>query len=470
MTFLQPQAKPPWWRDERILKVVLQAAFVGVAVLVMLILLGNLSRGIARAGLSLGFRFLNNSANFGITEGAAPQPSWWLIPAVGISIGVGLAVQWLFGVGHPLRRIPRWAESFGDPLRSIALKPSLANLLGFLALLGSAGLFWWLAPESPLSFAPYSPANNYRTAFLVGVVNTLWLSVVSIVLATVMGLVLGVARLSSNWLARNLATVVTEIFRNVPVLLIILFWYQGVLLGLPGVRNSVSIFELFYVSQRGLNFPSLVPSWWILPTLLLMLGSGWFLYGQLRRRRPEIEGIPQLMIVGSGVVMVALGCWVLMPQVPLALDIPVLGNFNFRGGAQVSVEFTAMMLGLVTYTGCYIAEVVRGAFLSVARGQWEASRALGLSELGTFRLVIVPQALRIMLPSLNTQYLTLIKNSSLAIAVGFSDLFNISSTIINQSGRSVEMFAIIMAAYLVMNLSVSYGMNWLNGRIKIVER
>jgi general L-amino acid transport system permease protein len=163
-------------------------------------------------------------------------------------------------------------------------------------------------------------------------------------------------------------------------------------------------------------------------------------------------------------------CWVLFPEPPVRLDIPALERFNFRGGIQLSAEFTAMMLGLVTYTGCYIAEVVRGSFLAVPRGQWEAARAVGLSELETFRLVIVPQALRIMIPSLNTQYLTLIKNSSLAIAVGFSDLFNISSTIINQSGRSVEMFAILMATYLTFNLVVSYGMNWLNARVKLVER
>jgi general L-amino acid transport system permease protein len=470
MTFLQPQERPPWWRDERVLKIVLQAAFAVAAFVVLSILFDNLLRGMSRAGLSLGFRFLRNSANFGITEGIAPQPSIWLVPTVGVSIGVGLLVQWILCLGQPQQAVPSWATGLATWARSCNLKSPLPTLLGLTALVVTAGLFWWLAPISPIAFAPYSPANNYQTAFLVGVVNTIWLSSISIVLATVMGLLLGVARLSTNWLARNLATIVTEIFRNIPVLLIVIFWYQGVMLTLPGVRDSISFFDIIFVSQRGVNLPSVVPSLWLLPTVAILGVASWGIPKLLQQRRPDLGDIAQILWVGMGLVLLAIGCWILMPSPPLIFDLPVLDRFNFRGGTQFSAEFTALMLGLVTYTGCYIAEVVRGAFLSVARGQWEASRALGLSEMNTFRLVVVPQALRIMIPSLNTQYLTLIKNSSLAIAVGFSDLFNISSTIINQSGRSVEMFAIIMTAYLSMNLLVSYGMNWLNGRVKLVER
>ncbi|MEN9223881.1 MAG: ABC transporter permease subunit [Thermostichus sp. HHBFW_bins_43] len=387
MTLLSSQPHPPWWRDERILKVVLQVAFVLAVLLVFGILSQNLVTSLRRVGVSLGFNFLRNSANFGITEGI-----------------------------------------------------------------------------------PYDPSESYLKAFWVGVVNTLWLSSVSIVLATVMGMILGIARLSSNWLARQLATVITEVFRNIPVLLIVIFWYQGVILTLPGVRDSFSVGGFLFISQRGVNLPSLDPSWWLLPTVAILGGAAWGIRKVLLARRPDVGPVQRNLLVVLGVLLLAVACWILFPEAPLRLDIPVLDRFNFRGGAKLSAEFTAMMLGLVTYTGCYIAEVVRGSFLAVQRGQWEASRAIGLSELETFRLVIVPQALRIMIPSLNTQYLTLIKNSSLAIAVGFSDLFNISSTIINQSGRSVEMFAIIMATYLAINLVVSYGMNWLNARVRLVER
>ncbi len=384
----QPHLQPPWWRDERILKIVLQVAFVIAVLVVFGILTQNLLASLRRLGISLGFRFLGNSANFGITEG----------------------------------------------------------------------------------LIPYDPSESYLKALLVGTLNTLWLSAVSIVLATVMGLILGIARLSSNWLARQLATVITEIFRNIPVLLIVIFWYQGVILTLPGVRDSLSIGGLIFISQRGVKLPGLDPSGWLIPTLAILIGAAWGIHKLLLARRPEVGSLQRNLLVALGVVLLAVACWILFPEAPLRLDIPVLDRFNFRGGVNLSAEFTAMVLGLVTYTGCYIAEVVRGAFLAVQRGQWEASRAIGLTELGAFRLVIVPQALRIMIPSLNTQYLTLIKNSSLAIAVGFSDLFNISSTIINQSGRSVEMFAIIMATYLTINLVVSYGMNWLNARVKLVER
>ena len=283
-----------------------------------------------------------------------------------------------------------------------------------------------------------------------------------------MGLVLGIARLSSNWLAKKLAAAVTEVFRNIPVLLIIFFWYQGVLLKMPRVKESYS-FLGFHLSNRGLNFPSLTPTWWLIPALVLVAVVVWQVPGRLRSQSDLPSGVPSLLgWIGAAVVFAIV--WLVAPNPPFLVDVPELRGFNYRGGWEFSIEFLALMMGLVTYTGAYIAEVVRGAFLAVPRGQWEASRAIGFSELDTFRLVIVPQALRIMLPSLNTQFLTLIKNSSLAIAVGYSDLFNISSTIINQSGRSIEVFAIMMLAYLILNLGVSYSVNWFNNRVKLVER
>jgi general L-amino acid transport system permease protein len=379
--------RPSWWRDDRVIKALLQAVFVLAVVGVAGILFRNLQLGLGRAGLTLGFRFLGNSANFGITEGI-----------------------------------------------------------------------------------PYDPSESYLKAFWVGTVNTIWLSSLSIFLATVMGLLLGGARLCSSWLARQLALIITEVFRNVPVLLIIIFWYQGVILTLPPVRESISLGGMIFISQRGLKLPGLAVSIWELPVILVLIGAAWCLHLLVQQQRPEVGLWQRRGIVALGVLLLAGAFWVMFPEPPVSLDIPVLERFNFRGGVALSAELTAMVLGLVTYTGAYIAEVVRGSFLAVPRGQWEAARSLGLSEWQTFVQVITPQALRIMIPSLNTQYLTLIKNSSLGIAVGYSDMFNISSTIINQSGRSVEMFAILMLAYLTMNLCVSYGMNWLNNRVKLVER
>ncbi|MEM9567745.1 MAG: ABC transporter permease subunit [Cyanobacteria bacterium P01_E01_bin.34] len=382
---IESHARPPWWRDENVLKIVLQAVFTVAVVLVMGALFRNMLRGLDRAGLSLGFNFLKNTASFGISEGI-----------------------------------------------------------------------------------PYSPSDSYFKAFIVGVVNTIWVSAFGIVLATLLGLGLGIARLSSNWLAKKLAGIITEVFRNIPVLLIIFFWYQGVLLKMPRVRDSYSLFG-FHLSNRGLNFPSAIPTWWLLPTLAIAALVAWQIPKVLHSRTRLPNGVPFLSGLIGAVLVFAIA-WVVLPSPPFAIEYPELGGFNFRGGWNFSIEFLALLLGLVTYTGAYIAEVVRGAFMAVPRGQWEASRAIGFSEMDTFRLVIVPQALRIMLPSLNTQFLTLIKNSSLAIAIGYADMFNISSTIINQSGRSIEVFAIMMLAYLIINLGVSYSVNWLNNRVKLVER
>ncbi|MEL7086346.1 MAG: ABC transporter permease subunit [Cyanobacteria bacterium P01_G01_bin.4] len=382
---IESHARPPWWRDENTLKLVLQAVFAVVVVLVMYTLFRNMLRGLDRAGLSLGFNFLKNTASFGISEGI-----------------------------------------------------------------------------------PYSPSESYFKAFIVGVVNTMWVSAFGIVFATLLGLLLGIARLSSNWLAKKLAGIITEVFRNIPVLLIIFFWYQGVLLKMPRVRDSYSLFG-FHLSNRGLNFPSATPTLWFIPAAVLASLMVWQVPKLLHSRTRLPNGVPFLLGLAGAVIVFAI-TWVVAPNPPFLIEVPELGGFNFRGGWNFSIEFLALMLGLVTYTGAYIAEVVRGAFLAVPRGQWEASRAIGFSELDTFRLVIVPQALRIMLPSLNTQFLTLIKNSSLAIAIGYADMFNISSTIINQSGRSIEVFAIMMLAYLIINLGVSYFVNWLNGRVKLVER
>ena len=380
----EAHARPPWWRDEQVLKVVLQILFMVGVIGIFGILYRNFLEGIEGTRYSLGFFFLRNPANFGISEGI-----------------------------------------------------------------------------------PYDPSQSYFKAFLVGVVNTMWVSFFGIILATIMGLILGVARLSSNWLAKKLAAVVTEVFRNIPVLLIIIFWYQAIFLKMPRVRESITFFDSVYLSNRGLNFPSLTPTVWCIPALILAIASIYVIPRWLRTHPQVPAYLPSLAGWGGAAVVMAVFI-ALAP--PFSLDRPELAGFNFQGGWQFSVEFLALLLGLVTYTGAYIGEVVRGAFLAVPRGQWEASRAIGFSELDTFRLVIVPQALRIMLPSLNTQYLTLIKNSSLAIAAGYADMFNISNTILNQSGRSIEVFAMMMLAYLMMNLGVSYSMNWLNNRVKLVER
>ncbi|MBD2100797.1 amino acid ABC transporter permease [Leptolyngbya sp. FACHB-261] len=379
------QTRPPFWRDERIIRIVLQALFLVAVAVGLSILYRNMVIGLAKAGLDLGFDFLKNSANFGISEGI-----------------------------------------------------------------------------------PYTPADSYFKAFIVGLVNTIWVSVVSIVLSTIMGFALGVARLSSNWLARQLASGLTEIFRNIPVLLIIIYWYQAVFLGLPQVESGFSLFNMAYFSQRGLAYPQ--PDVILLPTLVLMVLVGWGSWKLLQRWRPDLNERWAGVISLVGALLVAGLVWAFSGRDPFALDVPKMVGFNLQGGGQISAEFLGILLGLVAYTGTYIAEIVRGGFQAVPKGQREAARSIGLSEMNAFRLVIAPIALRSIIPSLNTQYQTLIKNSSLATAVGYPDLFGVGSIIVNQSGKTVEVFTMIMLSYLALNLLVSLGMNWLNERVKLVER
>lgn len=321
---------------------------------------------------------------------------------------------------------------------------------------------------------PFEPTDSYGYAFWVGVVNTLRVIGIGILLATALGLVAGIARLSSNWLVRQIATVYIETIRNTPLVVQLFFWYTAIFLKLPSVDKSIVLPGPIYLSQRGLALPKPYAteafSVWVyvlgggvLAALAVYIGRRVYL---ARVQRP---GFPALWAAGV-FVLSAVGGWLLLPHAPIAWEMPTLGRFNFEGGWQLSPEFAALLAGLVVYTGAFIAEIVRGGILAVPKGQTEAARALGLRPLHVLRLVVIPQALRVIVPPLTSQYLNLAKNSSLAVAVGYPDLFNVANTIINQSGRAIEMVLLIMASYLTMSLVTSAFMNWYNRRVKLVER
>ena len=321
---------------------------------------------------------------------------------------------------------------------------------------------------------PLDPKDPYWYAFLVGVVNTLRVAVAGILLATLLGLFAGIARLSSNWLLRNLATVYVEVFRNTPLLVQLFFWYSAVFLMLPRVKESVALPGGIYVSNSGVVLP------WVAPTArlnawTLWLGIGLLLaaivYAMRRRylRRKDRPGFPFVWAMLAFFGIAVLG-WFLSPEPPLRPDLPVLGRFKFQGGLHLTTEFTALLLGLVIYTGAFIAEIVRAGILAVDKGQKEAAYSLGLSGGQVLRLVVLPQALRVIVPPLTSQYLNLTKNSSLAVAIGYPDLFHVAGTILNQSGHAVEMISLIMASYLFMSLTTSLFMNWYNVRVRLVER
>ncbi len=328
------------------------------------------------------------------------------------------------------------------------------------------------------SLITYSSDATYLRALQVGLINTLVVAIAGIVTATVVGLLVGVGRLSHNWLIARLSTVYVEIFRNIPPLLVIFFWYLGVLALLPSVRTIFQHVKenpgaAFFISNRGIYLPAPVFADSFLYVLLVfILGVGAaIIYTKWANRRQQATGKRPPVLWGNLalVVLLPLVTFVLMGA-PLSFDYPVPGSFNMRGGMVIGPEFLALYLALSLYTASFIAEIVRAGIRGVARGQSEAAYALGLRSGQTTRLVVLPQALRIIIPPLTSQYLNLIKNSSLAVAVGYADLVAVGGTILNQSGRAVEIIAIWMLLYLTISLLTSLFMNWFNARMALVER
>ena len=338
----------------------------------------------------------------------------------------------------------------------------IATGFGFLGREAGFGI-----SESPL---PYSPADTYFRALIVGVVNTLLVSAIGIVLATLIGIVVGVARLSRNWIIARLAGVYVEGLRNIPVLLQLFFWYSLITVGLPGPRQALNPMPGVFLSARGLKLPSLAwdPTYpWMALAAVVGLALAWAI-ARWARRRQENTGQP-FPVVRTGLALVfglPLVVW-LLGGMPTALEMPELRGFNFVGGLTVTPEFTALLVGLVLYTGSFIAEIVRGGILAVPHGQTEAALAIGLTRGQVLRLITLPQALRVIIPPLTSQYLNLTKNSSLAVAIGYPDLVSVANTAINQTGQAVEGVAIIMAVYLTVSLSISAFMNWYNRRIAV---
>jgi general L-amino acid transport system permease protein len=351
-----------------------------------------------------------------------------------------------------------------------------SNMLRGLQRIGGTFSFGFL--ENAASFAlaetalPYDPAtDSYLYAFFMGVLNTLRVVVVGIVLASLLGLVAGVSRLSSNWLIAKIAQVYVEIFRNTPLLIQLFFWYFIGILKLPRVRDSLSLPGGIYLSNRGLALPWFTPNetfttWLIVAGIGIVIGI--IAYNLIARARApllyEWRGAWATLV---WLIIAVIAAVVLNPFTP---SVPEVRGFNFGGGITLSPEYAALLLGLVVYTGAFIAEIVRAGIQAVPRGIVEASRALGLTYVQILRLVVIPLALRVIIPPLTNQYLNLSKNSSLAIAVGYADLFYISNTIFNQTGQTLQVILMIMTAYLSISLILAAIMNVVNTRFKLVER
>jgi general L-amino acid transport system permease protein len=318
----------------------------------------------------------------------------------------------------------------------------------------------------------YSPKNTYLRAFIVGVVNTLRVAAIGIVLATVLGTLIGIAKLSSNWLLSRLAAIYVEVLRDVPLLLQLLFWYV-LMQGLPAARAAWKPIEGVFLSNRGLILPSIPieeANLWVIAAAV----AGLIALYLLRRRliaQQMVDGRTRhvwpyalaLVIGFPTLVSLALGAsW--------TITLPELRGFNFVGGLTLAPEYFALLIALVTYTSAFIAEIVRSGIQAVPRGQWDAAQALGLRRSFVLQRIVLPQALRVIIPPMTSQYLNLTKNSSLAVAVGYQDIVSIANTTLNQTGQAIEAIALIMLVFLTISLGISLFMNWYNARIALVER
>ncbi|MSO66719.1 MAG: amino acid ABC transporter permease [Pseudolabrys sp.] len=387
---------------------------------------------------------------------------------------------------------PARVAFYNDPkVRSIAYQVALCAVIGFLvyeaasnaianlerARIASGFGFWHTTAGFDISqtlIAYSAQASTYGRAFWVGLLNTLLVAGIGIVIATILGFVIGIARLSKNWLVAKAASGYVETIRNIPLLLQLLFWYNAVLKALPEMRDSYKIPGGIFLNNRGLFVPEPIFgngfSFVVIAFGVGIVGSISF-YVWARKRQEQtgqqapVFSVALALVIGLPLAVLALS------EFPLTFEYPQGGRFNISGGIEVLPEFAALLFGLSIYTAAFIAEVVRAGILAVSHGQTEAAYSLGLRAPPTLRLIVVPQAMRVIIPPLTSQYLNLTKNSTLAVAIGYPDLVQVfTGTVLNQTGQAVEVVAITMAVYLTISLATSLLMNVYNSRIALVER
>jgi general L-amino acid transport system permease protein len=397
-----------------------------------------------------------------MAQTAAPSPAaasevvpFWNDPAKRGLVFQALALLGVAGIGYYL---------FSNTQANLA-RQNIATGFGFL---GRESGF-----EIGESLISYSAAHTYGRALWVGVLNTLKVSFLGIVLTVVLGTVIGVARLSKNWLVSKLAGGYIELFQNIPILLQLFFWYAIFYEFLPAPRQALHPLPGVFLCNRGLllGIPAAHPVYpWVGAALVAACAGVWWLKRWAHRRQDATGQIFPLVRVGTLLVLgLPLLVWV-AGGAPTAMDVPVLQGFNFKGGIALSPEFAALLTGLVLYTAAFVAEIVRAGIQSVSHGQTEAAMSVGLTGGQTLNLVILPQALRVIIPPLTSQMLNLTKNSSLAVAIGFPDFVSVANTTINQTGQAIEGIALIMVVYLMFSLGTSVFMNWYNKKMALVER
>jgi len=353
----------------------------------------------------------------------------------------------------------------------------LVNTQANLEARNIASGFGFLSLESGMpisnSLLPYSPADSYGFAFFIGIINTLYVAFFGIILATLLGILIGVARVSGNWLISKLAEIYVEVLRNVPLLLVLFFTYSIALAALPIPKKSLEPFTGFFLNNRGIYLPRPIPeSGFLIVCLAVIAGivAAFLIHWYATRLHRETGRIIPSFTLGviAMVTIPAIAWW--LTNGPVAWEFAVLKGFNFTGGLVIRPEFSALMTGLVLYTAAFIGENVRSGIQSVDIGQINSSKALGLPPGLTMRKVILPQALRVIIPATTNDYTSLVKNSSLAVAIGYPDMVSIGGTIIGQNDQAIEIIAMWMGVYMTINLIISMIMNWLNAKVQHIGR
>ncbi|MGV0818730.1 amino acid ABC transporter permease [Martelella sp. AMO21009] len=351
------------------------------------------------------------------------------------------------------------------------------NTITNLQNAGIASGFGFLDSRAGFDIAQTPVAYNndmtYGRALVIGIINTVIVSLAGIVTATIIGFIVGIGRLSSNWLVAKLSEVYVEIFRNIPPLLVIFFFYTGVLALLPSARDSITLPLDIFLNNRGLAFPTPIfgPGSWLMGAALVAAIVAVVALAMWSKRRQMATGqqFPTIRVSIAILILLPLIAY-FVSGMPVTFDIPVKGRFNLSGGAVLGPEFMSLYLALSLYTAAFMAEIIRGGILGVAKGQTEAASALGLHPRKVTRLVVVPQAMRIIIPPMTSEYLSLTKNSSLAVAIGYADIVAVGKTVLNQTGQAVEVVTIWMIIYLTLSILTSIFMNWFNAKMALVER
>lgn len=374
------------------------------------------------------------------------------VRAVGLQVAIvlaaGVTVAWL--VSNTASNLQRLGIGFGfDFLEQAARFPISESILD------------------------YSPSDSFGWAFVVGLGNTMFLALIVAIASTVLGMLLALARRSHHPLAHGLSSGAVELFRNTPLVVQLLFWYALVTVGLPNIDAALNPLRNVYLSDRGLYLPALrfetTPLFWaMLLAAAAAIGAAVRYRRQVRVRAGQAPRGSGILI--GGIVVLTLACMYLFADLASHLDLPVKGPYNFIGGFGLTPEFVAVFTGLVLYTTAFVGEIIRGGIDAIARGQWEAGRAVGLSDRQTLRLVVMPQALRIIVPPLTSQYINIIKNTTLALVVGYPDVAFVAATTMNQTGQAVEAILILMLIFLTLSLASSVFMNWFNRRVALVEK